>query len=211
MAIAAHRRRSRLVDRLWAYHSDSPTPAQKMVNKRLEELLLEVAAQTDPEDWNKAGRARIRTLRESFALRHPELIASFALWGDSNREKAILAVLLHAAPRRVNYLIDTLLKLDPTDTERTQARHTITKTLTLKTTPKEVNYLINALLRLDPTDTERTQARHTITKTLTLKTTPKEVNYLINALLRLDPTDTERTQARHTMRLIHRGVLVFLS
>ena len=174
MAIAAHRRRSRLVDRLWAYHSDSPTPAQKMVNIRLEELLLEVAAQTDPEDWNKAGRARIRTLRESFALRHPELIASFALWGDSNREKAILAVLLHAAPRRVNYLIDTLLKLDPTDTERTQARHTITKTLTLKTTPKEVNYLINALLRLDP-------------------------------------TDTERTQARHTMRLIHRGVLVFLS
>ena len=186
MAIAAHRRRSRLVDRLWAYHSDSPTPAQKMVNKRLEELLLEVAAQTDPEDWNKAGRARIRTLRESFALRHPELIASFALWGDSNREKAILAVLLHAAPRRVNYLIDTLLKLDPTDTERTQARHTITKTLTLKTTLREVNYLINALLRLDPTDTERTQARHTITTALN-NADSSILHELVGLLRRLTP------------------------
>ena len=200
MAIAAHQKRSKLVDRLWTRHTDHPTPAQEVVNKRLEELLLEAAAQTDPEDWNNAGRARIRSLRESFALRHPELIASFALWGDSNREKAILAVLLHAAPRRVNYLIDTLLKLDPTDTERTQARHTITKTLTLKTTLREVNYLINALLRLDPTDTERTQARHTITTALALpKTNPREVNYLIDTLLKLDPTDAERTQARHTI------------
>jgi len=93
-----------------------------------------------------------------------------------------------------------LLRLDPTDTERTQARHTITKTLTLKTNPREVNYLIDTLLRLDPTDTERTQARHTITTALALpKTTPWGVNYLINALLKLDPTDTERTQARHTI------------
>ena len=187
MAIAAHRRRSRLVDRLWAYHSDYPTPAQKMVNKRLEELLLEVAAQTDPEDWNKAGRARIRTLRESFALRHPELIASFALWGDSNREKAILAVLLHAAPRRVNYLIDTLLKLDPTDTERTQARHTITTALALpKTNPRGVKYLINALLKLDPTDTERTQARHTITTALN-NADSSILHELVGLLRRLTP------------------------
>ena len=200
MAIAAHRRRSRLVDRLWAYHSDSPTPAQKMVNKRLEELLLEVAAQTDPKDWNKAGRARIRSLRKSLAPHHPELIASFAHWGDSNHEKAILAVLLHAAPRRVNYLIDALLKLDPTDTERAQARHTITTALTVKTAPDEVILLTSALLKLDPTDTERAQARHTIATALALpKTAPWGVILLTSALSILDPTDTERTQARHTI------------
>ena len=167
MAIAAHRRRSRLVDRLWAYHTDRPTLAQEVVNKRLEKLLLEVAAQTDPKDWTKANQARIRTLRDTFVPHQPELIASFAHWGDINHEKAILAVLLHAAPQEVNDLIDALLKLDPTDTERAQARHTITTALALpKTTPREIDYLVDKLLKLDPTDTERAQACHTILTTL---------------------------------------------
>ena len=117
MAIAAHRRRSRLVDLLWTHHTDSPTPAQKVVNDRLEELVLEVAAQTDPEDWNKANRARIRALRDNFAPHQPGLIASSAHWGSPSHVKAILAALLHVAPREVNNLINTLLKLNPTDTE----------------------------------------------------------------------------------------------
>ena len=198
MAIAAHRRRSRLVDLLWAHHMDSPTPAQKVVNDRLEELILEVAAQSDPEDWNKANQARIRALRHNFAPLRPELIASSAHWGSPSHVKAILAALLHAGPWEVNNLIDALLKLDPTDTERTQARHTITTALALETTPWEVNKLTGALLKLDPTDTERAKARHTITTALP-KTTPRDIYYLIDTLLKLDPTDTERTQARHTI------------
>ena len=167
MAIAAHRRRSRLVDLLWAYYTDSPTPAQKVVNDRLEKLMLEVAAQTDPKDWKKASQARIRSLRESFAPRRPELIASSAHWGGLNHAEAICAALSHATPWEVSYLIAALLKLDPTDTERTQARHTITTALQLpKTTPRDISYLIDTLLKLDPTDTERTQARHTILTTL---------------------------------------------
>ncbi|VEJ57777.1 NACHT domain [Arachnia propionica] len=200
MAIAAHRRRSRLVDLLWTRHTDSPTPAQKVVNDRLEELVLEVAAQTDPEDWNKANRARIRALRDNFAPHQPELIASSAHWGSPNHVEAILAALLHAAPWEVNNLIETLLKLNPTDTERAQARHTITTALALETTPQWVKYLIDTLLKLNPTNTERAQVRHTITTALQLpKTTPWGVNYLINTLLKLNPTDTERAQARHTI------------
>jgi len=57
------------------------------------------------------------------------------------------------------------LKLNPTNTERTQASHTITTKIP-NTTPREVNYLIDTLLKLDPTDTERTQACHTILATL---------------------------------------------
>ena len=129
MAIAAHRRRSKLVNRLWAYHSNHPTPALEMANNRLEELLLEVATQSGPEDWNKANQARIRALRHNFAPRRPDLIASSAHWGSPSHVEAILAALLHVAPREVNNLIDTLLKLDPTDTERAQARHTITTAL----------------------------------------------------------------------------------
>jgi len=197
MAIAAHRRRSKLVDRLWAYYTDHPTPAQEVVNKRLEKLILEVAAQTDPEDWNKANQARIRALRDNFAPHQPELIASSAHWGSPSHVEAILAALLHVAPREVNNLIDTLLKLDPTDTEQAQARHTITTALP-KTTPEEINFLIDTLLKLDPTDTEQTQAHHPITTALP-ETISRSVDYLINALLKLDPTDTERAQARHTI------------
>ena len=199
MAIAAHRRRSKLVDRLWAYYTDHPTPAQKVVNDRLEKLILEVAAQTDPEDWNKANQARIRALRDNFAPHQPELIASSAHWGSLSNAEAILAALLHVAPGEVNNLINTLLKLDPTNTERTQARHTITTALALETDPREVNNLINTLLKLDPTNTERTQARHTITTALALETKTWKVNRLIDTLLKLDPTNTERTQASHTV------------
>jgi len=167
MAIAAHRRRSRLVDLLWAYHSDSPTSPQEVVNIYLEKLMLEVAAQTDPEDWNKANRARIRSLRENLAPHHPELIVGSAHWGGLNHAEAICAALSHATPQEVNDLIDALLKLDPTDTERTQARHTITTALALpKTTPGEIDYLIDTLLKLGPPDTERAQACHTILTTL---------------------------------------------
>ena len=193
MAIAAHRRRSRLVDLLWTHHTDSPTPAQKVVNDRLEELVLEVAAQTDPEDWNKANRARIRALRDNFAPHQPGLIASSAHWGSPSHVKAILAALLHVAPREVNNLINTLLKLNPTDTERTKARRAITTALALalETNPNGINNLIDTLLKLNPTDTERTKARHTITTALALETNPRGVNNLIDTLLKLNPTDTE--------------------
>ena len=199
MTVAAHKKRSKLVDLLWTHHTDSPTPAQKVVNDRLEELVLEVAAQTDPEDWNKANRARIRALRDNFAPHQPGLIASSAHWGSPSHVKAILAALLHVAPREVNNLINTLLKLNPTDTERTKARRAITTALALalETNPNGINNLIDTLLKLNPTDTERTKARHTITTAL--ETDPSGINNLINTLLKLNPTDTERTKACHTI------------
>jgi len=186
MAIAAHRRRSRLVDLLWAHHTDSPTPAQKVVNDHIEELMLEVAAQTDPKDWSKANRAQIRSLRESFAPRHPELIASSAHWGSPSQVEAILAVLLHAAPWKIDILIDTLLKLNPTATERTKARHAITTALALETTREEVSYLIGTLLKLDPTATEQAQARHTIIRALP-NSSPGTLHSLVGLLRQLTP------------------------
>ena len=197
MTVAAHRRRSKLVDLLWAYHSDSPTPAQKVVNGRLKELVLEVAAQTDPEDWNKANRARVRTLRNRFASYHLDLITSSAHWGNPNRTEAIIAALPNTNPNRIPCRVHMLLELEPTETEQTQARHTITTKIP-NTTPTELNYLIEAFLKLNPTETERTQARHTITTKIP-NTSPWGINDLIDALLKLDPTDTERTQVRHTI------------
>ena len=59
------------------------------------------------------------------------------------------------------------MKLDPTNTERTQASHAITTALALpETTPRDVYWLIDALLKLDPTNTERAKAQQTIIETL---------------------------------------------
>ena len=202
MAIAAHQKRSKLANQLWTHHTDHPTPAQKVVNDRLEELILEVAAQTDPEDWNKADRTRIRSLREGLAPHHLELIASSAQWGDLNRSEAILAALLRAAPKRVPELVRRLLDLAPTDTERAKARHTILTVLS-KTNPGRIPDLVQALSALAPTDEEQAKARHTILTALP-KTTPRAANHLINALSTLEPTNTERAKARHTIiRLLH--------
>ena len=198
MAIAAHQKRSKLVDRLWTRHTDHPTPAQEVVNKRLEEFVLEAAAQTDPEDWNKANRARVRTLRNRFASYHLDLITSSAHWGNPNRTEAIIAALPNTNPNRIPYRVHMLLELESTETERTQARHTITTKIP-NTTPTELNCLIDALLKLNPTETEQKQARHTITTALAVETTPRELNYLIEAFLKLNPTETEQKQARRTI------------
>ena len=197
MAIAAHDERSTLVDRLWAYHSNHPTPAQKVVNNRLEELMLKVAAQTDPMDWNEGNRTRIRALRESHAPSRFKLVASSARWGAPNHAEALLKALPKTKPGEVPYLVRALLELEPSNRERAQARHTIIDTLP-KTKPGEVPYLVRALLELEPTDKEKAKASRSILTTL-LDTDPGRIPDLIRTLSTLDPTDDEQAQARHTI------------
>lgn len=149
MAIAAHKKRSTLVDRLWAYYTDRPTPAQEVVNNRLEELMLEVATQTDPEDWSKANRARVRTLRDSFASYHLDLITSSAHWGTPSHAEAIIAALPNTDPDRIPYRVHTLLALEPTETEQTKARHTILTKLP-HADSRALDKLVGPLRRLAP-------------------------------------------------------------
>ena len=189
MAIAAHQKRSKLADQLWTHHTDHPTPAQKVVNDRLEELILEVAAQTDPEDWNKANQARIRSLRESFAPHHLGLIASSAHWGDLNYTEAILAALTHATLWEVPKLIGTLLRLKPSYKERAEARRIALSHTDLWIFPN----LVHIFLQLKPNNEELTEARRTI---LTALNSIPWIVDLARALLELNPSDEERTEAR---------------
>ena len=170
MAIAAHQKRSKLTDQLWTHHTDHPTPAQEVVNIYLEALMLEVATQTDPEDWNKANRARIHSLRENLAPHHPELIVGSAHWGGLNHAEAICAALSHAIPFRTHRLVRALLDLAPTDTERAKARRAILIALPYAD-PVQVDRLIDFLSKLAPTETERTKAHQIILTTL-LKAVP---------------------------------------
>ena len=197
MAIAAHNRRSRLVDRLWAHHTDSPTPAQEVVNDRLEELLLEVAAQTDPEDWNKANRARICALRERLVPHYLEVIASSVHWGGLNHVEIILTALTHATPWEVPGLIGTLLRLKPSDKERAEAHRTILTQLTSRISENSPN-IVSALLELKINEEKQKEARQAILTALP-KAQPLEIPNLVRALLKLKPDNKERTKARQAI------------
>ena len=197
MAVAAHKKRSKLVDRLWTYHTDSPAPAQEMVNNRLEELVLEVAAQTDPEDWNKANRARIRALRDNFVPHQPELIASSAHWGGPSHVEAILAALSNANLGEAPYLARALLELGPSNAERTKACQIIIAAIP-NIHPQEIYRLISTLSELDPTDEDWKEARKTIITALP-NTHPQEVDPLLSTLSALGPTDAERAKARQVI------------
>ena len=197
MAIAAHKKRSKLVDRLWAYHTDRPTPTQKVVNDRLEELILEVAAQTDPEDWNKTNQSRIRALRESHTPGRSKLVASSAHWNGTNRSKAILAALNCTDPNRIPGLVRALLELEPTDKERAEARRSILTALP-KTDLNRVPNLASTCSELEPTDKKRTETRQTIPTTLTPADVLK-IHCLTEALSKLEPSNEERTKARRSI------------
>ena len=197
MAIAAHKKRSKLVDQLWSYHTDPPTPAQEVVNIYLEALMLEVAAQTDPEDWNKANQARIRSLRENLAPHHPELIVGSAHWGGLNHIEIILTALTHATPWAVPGLIGTLLRLKPSDKERAEAHRTILTQLTSRISKNSPN-IVSALLELKINKEKQKEARQAILTALP-KAQPLEVPDLARALLKLKPNNKERTKARHAI------------
>ena len=197
MAIAAHKKRSKLVDRLWAYHTDRPTPAQEVVNDRLEELMLEVATQTDPEDWNKANRARICALRERLVPHYLEVIASSAHWGGLNHVEIILTALTHATPWEVPGLIGTLLRLKPSDKERAEAYRTILTQLTSRISENSPN-IVSALLELKINEEKQKEARQAILTAL-LKAQPLEIPDLARALLKLKPDNKERTKARQAI------------
>jgi len=207
MAIAAHQKRSKLADQLWTHYTDHPTPAQKVVNDRLEELILEVATQTDPEDWNKANRTRIRALREGLAPRHSELITSSAHWDSPGHVTTILAGLLGSALWRIPDLVFELSALGPNIKERAEARRAILATLaslnwifTSLTGPSPgwVPTLVHILLSLEPSDKEREKARHDILTTLT-STHPQEVADLVFALCALEPNVKERAEAQNAI------------
>ncbi|RRD50450.1 NACHT domain-containing NTPase [Arachnia propionica] len=198
MAIATHPERSKLAKRLWRHHKDNPSPVQKVISTRLEELLLQAAGQTDPEDWTGESCDLIHDLRKHLAIRHPDLITASAQWTSSNAacvETIRNAITAITNPWGRGPLIEALVKLDPTNTEKAKARAHILDTLPTATDPWDLARLIEALAQLDPTEDQRAQARAHILDTLPT-TNPRDRARLIEALVQLAPTEKERTHTR---------------
>jgi len=176
---------------------------------RLEELMLEVAAQTNPEDWNKANRARICALRERLVPHYLEVIASSAHWGGLNHVEIILTALTHATPWEVPGLIGTLLRLKPSDKERAEAYRTILTQLTSRISENSPN-IVSALLELKINEEKQKEARQAILTALPA-TYSWDVPKLVRALLDLEPNHKERTEAHWKILINFATVLTQLA
>ncbi len=187
MAIAAHPHRDQVLDLLWAHHIAAPTPAQEIANNGLETLVLHVAAQTLPSDWNANHRGLIHGLRVQAAPRNPRIVGESARWTSSNAHavQAILDALPDANPVAVRDLVGALPALVVTDTDRAHARQAILDALP-DADPVAVRRLVDALPALDPTDTDRAQARQAILDALP-DADPVAVRDLVDALRSLAP------------------------
>ncbi|SHJ05103.1 hypothetical protein SAMN02745244_01621, partial [Tessaracoccus bendigoensis DSM 12906] len=160
MAIAAHPERDTVVKLLWAHHSTTLTPAQEAVNTRLEDVLLEAATQTLPEDWGEAGRSLIHDLRAVAIVRDPQIVVRSARWTSSNPQAihAILDALPGANWRVVGGLVGVLPALEPTEVERVVARDAILAAVP-GADPFAVGGVVGMLPALVVTEVERAVAR----------------------------------------------------
>ena len=196
MAIAAHKKRSKLVNKLWSYHSDHPTSAQEVVNRRLEELVLEVATQTDPEDWNEKNRQRINDLRGQLAHRHTDLLATSVQWRSSNK-RAITSLLDRLAKvdsSRILEYVEVLSSSLATSNERGRARKVILDRLSFARS-SDVVWLARGVVVLDASVEERERARKVILDRLP-SARSGDLAGLAEVLVSLDASVGEREHAR---------------
>ncbi|WP_277063332.1 NACHT domain-containing protein [Schaalia cardiffensis] len=196
MAIAAHKKRSKLVNKLWSYHSDHPTSAQKAVNSRLEELVLEVATQTDPEDWNEKNRQRINDLRGQLAHRHLNLVAASAQWKSSNKHAitSLLDSLAKVDSSRVFEYMETLSALGVSAEEHAGAWKEVLFRIG-STESHDLIDLARGLVSLDASAGEREHARKVILDRLP-SARSSDVVWLARGVVILDASAEERGRAR---------------
>lgn len=150
-AIAVHPNRDQVLDLLWAHHLSTPTPAQEIANSGLERLVLDVATQTLPTDWNSDHRNLIDALRVETASHNPRIVGESMRWTSSNAPaaQAILDALPAADPLAVSGLVGALPALVVTDTDRAHARQAILDALPAAD-PLAVRDLVDALRSLAP-------------------------------------------------------------
>mgnify|MGYP000924922474 CR=1 FL=1 len=196
MAIAAHKKRSKIVKKLWSYHSDHPTSAQKEVNSRLEELVLEVATQTDPEDWNEKNRQRIHNLRPQLAYPYPALVAASAQWKSSNKPAitSLLDSLAKVDSSRILGYVEALSSSLATSNERGRARKVILDRLS-SARSWDLIWLARGLVVLDASAGERGRARKVILDRLAVAKSG-DLIWLARGLVVLDASVEERGRAR---------------
>ena len=162
-AIAAHNYEQRgvLFQRLLDLARHPATdPARQAARREFDQLLLAIAQESDPEDWEIDHQHVLDDCRVRSATRDPAAITRSAHWTGSNDQarRALLAALPNADPWDAGRLAEALVGLEPTVEERAHAREGLLAALP-NADPRVAGWLVEALVGLEPTVEERAHAR----------------------------------------------------
>ncbi|PIE27638.1 MAG: hypothetical protein CSA58_03005 [Micrococcales bacterium] len=173
------------------------TPGHEAANGEIDDLLLEIAARTEPVEWPQHLADAIHSARIRRATQSPGKIVRSAHWTASNQHvrTAITTALPTARPSAVPRLAEALTTLDPSPEGHDIARNAITKTLTnvgpcavhrasyalTKARSVDVHRLVDIRTTLDPSPEDRDTARNAIIKKLATAS-PSDVPYLVRTL-----------------------------
>ncbi len=153
-AIAAHNAEhdhqgvllAELLRRGWSCGTDD---AARAANDELDRILLDIAEQTDPDDWPVSLEGRIHRARVRQATARVGSVAGSAHWTESNLDvvAAITTTLPTADPWSVRHLVQALTTLATSEQSRAIAVQAITTTLPTAD-PWSVPDLVQALRTL---------------------------------------------------------------
>jgi hypothetical protein len=198
-AIAAHSQRDTVLRGLWKYHPEPANAIHQVANTQLEDLVLQVAAETLPSDWSPDHQLLINNLRVASASEQPDLIAASRHWTASNHRAAgtLLAALPGADSFTVRDLVAVLLSLDPSDADRAAARDALLAGLPGAHDSADRD-LVSLLPLLVVSDADRAAARDTVLAGLP-GANPLTVRHLVAVLPLLVVSDADRAAARHAV------------
>lgn len=193
-AIAAHPRRDKLLDLLVQQAlSRTKGDASDAADDELDDRLLEVAAETTPEDWSREHQTLFHRVRAANASVKPKQVARSRAWRDSNAASvnAILASLLSTDPRRAPSLVESLIALDHSEETRGRALEALIDRVPIE--PWDAPELVRALLILGSTSEDHRRILDTIPVRKSWKADEEDLG---PTLLVLNPTDETQRHAR---------------
>ena len=167
-------------------------PARQEAAGQIDDLLLAVATDSQPEQWPEPLTARIHTARIHSAAGNPADVAATVHWTTSNRDVTdeVIEYLWDAGTGEVVRLAEALVGLDPTPDECAEVRAVIIEALR-PADGSAVKRLVGSLVGLGPTPEECAEVRARIIKDLRVTRPLVALGDLADALMRLGPSPAE--------------------
>ncbi len=130
--------------------------AQVAADHQLDEILLDIAVETDPDEWPEHLRVHIDTMRIRCASTRPSAVSRSSHWGRSNSEAidAIVPTLTTVDAWAVAGLVGALEGLGPSEADRARALEAVLAALTT-VDDWAVAGLVEALEGLRPSEADR--------------------------------------------------------
>lgn len=175
-------------------------PAKNEANRQIDQLLLDIARDSDPGDWSTELQDLINGLRVRYAFEQGDM-TSTAHWQQSTaavRSALLAASLTDPIKGTLAGRVGKLVSVIETETEQVQTRRALIEALPGED-PSDVADLVQRLVSRGPSEEERAQARRAVVDALSEAADRWVVRDLVRALVSLTVTETERTQTHRAL------------